>query len=165
MTTEGAEGSVDRRVEAELRSLSVAYAFAADAGDGGRFADLFVPEGELVVPNFPTDLRPVVTRAGHEALGQIPEALQRYHRTFHLLGESEYAVHGDEATGLVQCLAHHVLGGDDRSSGDGRAGTDVVWFIRYEDLYRATGSGWRIGRRVLHLQWVEERPVTVVGGS
>jgi hypothetical protein len=155
VTTKRTEGSFDRSVEAELRSLSVAYAFAADAGDGVRFAGLFVPEGELVVPNFPTDLRPVVTRAGHEALGQIPEALRRYHRTFHLLGEAEFSgpsddetgvVAGHEATGVVQCVAHHLLRSDDPSGGDGRVGTDVVWFIRYQDHYRATGSGWRFAR-------------------
>jgi hypothetical protein len=157
------DGAIDRAVEDELRRLSTAYAFAADAGDGARFAALFVEDGELVVPNFPTDLRPVVTRAGHEALARIPEALGRYDRTFHVVGGAELSVQGDEASGVVQCLAHHLIRGDDRSAGDGRAGTDVVWFIRYRDRYRDTGSGWRFVRRVLHLEWVEERPVSVLG--
>jgi hypothetical protein len=161
----GPDQSTGRGHEVELRALSTAYAFAADAGDGARLAALFVPDGELVVPNFPTDLRPVVTRAGHEALGRIPEALRRYDRTFHLVGGAEFSVDGDEASGVVQCIAHHVIRGDDPPAGGGRAGTDVVWFIRYRDQYRATGSGWRFVRRVLHLEWVEERPVSVVGGA
>jgi len=164
VTTMGAERSVGRSVEDELRSLSTAYAFAADAGDGARFAGLFVPDGELVVPDFPADLRPVVTRAGYEALCRIPEALQRYDRTLHLVGGAEFSVNGDGASGVVQCVAHHVRS-DDPPSDDGRAATDVVWFIRYHDRYRATGSGWRFARRVLHLEWVEERPVTVLGGA
>jgi hypothetical protein len=97
-------------------------------------------------------------------LGRIPEALQRYDRTFHLVGEAEFSVEGDGASGVVQCVAHHVLRTDQPSTGDDRVATDVVWFIRYRDRYRATGSGWRFARRVLHLEWVEERPVSVLGG-
>ena len=130
-----------------------------------RFAALFVPDGELVVPDVPADLRPVITRAGHEALRRIPEALGRYERTFHVVGGSEFSVQGDEASGVVQCIAHHVMGADDRSAPDGRAGIDVVWFIRYRDRYQDAGSGWRFVRRVLHLEWVEERPVSVLGAS
>jgi hypothetical protein len=37
-----------------------------------------------------------------------------------------------------------------------------VWYIRYLDDYRRTPGGWRIVRRELHLQWVEERPVTLI---
>ena len=39
----------------------------------------------------------------------------------------------------------------------------MVWFIRYRDQYRRTGLGWKFVRRELHLQWVEEHPVRVLG--
>jgi hypothetical protein len=39
----------------------------------------------------------------------------------------------------------------------------MVWFIRYRDDYRRTDTGWRFVRRELHLQWVEDRPVGMVG--
>jgi hypothetical protein len=39
----------------------------------------------------------------------------------------------------------------------------MVWFIRYRDQYRRSGAGWRFVRRELHLQWVEEHPVTALG--
>ncbi len=70
--------------------------------------------------------------------------------------------------GEVPCVAHHVTG----RSADGRAGratrgppagTDSVWFIRYRDDYRPDRAGWRFVRRELHLQWVEEHPVAVLG--
>jgi hypothetical protein len=73
-----------------------------------------------------------------------------------------YAIDGDRASGDVQCVAHHLtsLGAPVE---EGRAGTDSVWFIRYRDEYSRTTAGWRIERRELHLQWVEERPVAVLG--
>jgi hypothetical protein len=37
-----------------------------------------------------------------------------------------------------------------------------VWFIRYADEYQRTATGWRILRRVLQLQWIEERPVVLI---
>ncbi len=43
------------------------------------------------------------------------------------------------------------------------AGTDMVWFIRYRDQYRRTGTVWRFVRRELNLQWVEEHPVGMIG--
>jgi hypothetical protein len=164
----GAEPTVDRRLDEEaLRALSTAYAAAVDTCDGAMLASLFVPEGELVVPNYPDDLRPTIIRKGHEALRRLPDGLRRYHRTFHQVSNHVYAIEGDRATGEVQCVAHHVTGAggrdEDGRAGDGRAGTDSVWFIRYGDEYRRTGAGWRIERRQLHLQWVEERPVAVLG--
>ncbi|HEV3366806.1 MAG TPA: nuclear transport factor 2 family protein [Acidimicrobiales bacterium] len=166
----GADPTVDRRLDEEaLRALSTAYAAAVDACDGAMLTSLFVPEGELVVPNYPDDLRPTITRKGHEALRRLPDGLRRYHRTFHQVSNHNYAIEGDRATGKVLCVAHHVTGAggraEDGRADDGRAGTDTVWFIRYVDEYRRTGAGWRIERRQLHLLWVEERPVAVLGAA
>jgi hypothetical protein len=153
--------------EASLRSLSTAYAAAADARDGEWLASLFVEDGALVVPSLPSDLRPVVTRRGHDALVQVAEMLRRYDRTFHLVTNHRLAVEGDAASGEVQCVAHHVsFAGappDGDTAGAGPAGTDTVWFIRYRDRYRRSGAGWRFERRELHLQWVEEHPVALFG--
>jgi hypothetical protein len=169
MTTGGRPGShpVGWEDEASLRSLSTAYAAAADARDGEWLASLFAEDGALVVPNLPSDLRPVVTRRGHDALAQVAEMLRRYDRTFHLVTNHRFAVDGDSASGEVQCVAHHVSvtgappGGDSVSAGP--AGTDAVWFIRYRDRYRRSVAGWRFERRELHLQWVEEHPVARLG--
>ena len=127
---------------------------------------LFVTEGELVVPDYPDDLRPVIARTGREALRQVPDRLRIYARTFHQVTDQRYVVDGGTATGEVLCVAHHAsaAGGPDGGPGDDRGrGTDTVWFIRYHDTYRHTDSGWRFARRELHLQWVEEHAIAPPG--
>jgi len=156
-----------REDEEALRWLSTAYAGAADDRDGEGLASLFTDDGALVVPKFPSDLRPVVTRRGHDALVQVAEMLRRYDRTFHLVTNHRFRVDGDTASGEVQCVAHHVSAAGGPETLDpvhpGPAGTDTVWFIRYRDRYRRTGAGWRFERRELDLQWVEEHPVARLG--
>ncbi len=168
--------------ERELAALSISYALAVDGVDGERFAALFVDDGELAVPKVPADLRPVLVRTGTETLRSIPTGLRRHFtKTFHEVLNREFTVEGGTATGTVYCVAHHLTGarrdpsatypgkegaeagGTGGESGlEARGGTDTVWYIRYLDDYRRTSAGWRIVRRELHLQWVEERPVALL---
>ncbi len=149
-------------VEDALRSLSLDYTSAVDDRDGERFSQLFVADGELVVPNFPEQLGPVITRAGHQALRRVPEGLSAYDRTLHQLSNHRYALDGDQASGEVHCVAHHLSRVVDQPVAVGPAGsvaTDVVWYVRYRDDYRRTEAGWKFVRRELHLLWVEDHPV------
>ncbi len=141
-----------------LFDLSIRYAAAADSRDGDAFAELFEPEAELMVPAYPNELRPVVRRSGQAALRRIPEALRGYVVTFHQVSNPSFRIEGDDAQGTVQCVAHHLTG---QPGGEGA--TDLVWFIRYEDSYRRRDGSWRFRRRVLHLQWVEQHRVELVG--
>jgi hypothetical protein len=168
---DGAPGRPPGEDEEALRDLSLAYAAAADARDGEALAALFVDGGVLMVPKYPLDLRPMVARAAPDGIRQVAEMLRRYDRTFHLVSDARYVVEGERASGEVQCVAHHVTaaGGSEGAGGpegaglSGQAGTDMVWFIRYRDQYRRSGTAWRLERRELHLQWVEEHPVSVLG--
>ncbi len=146
MTAEAADGEL-----ASVWQLSVRYASAVDGRDGETFASLFEPDGELVVPAYPDDLRPVVTRRGHDQLRRVPGGLERYARTFHQVSNPLFEIDGEEASGTVTCVAHHL----DATSPP----TDTVWFIRYEDLYRRRDGRWRFRRRVLHLEFVETHEV------
>jgi len=166
------EASLSLSVEASLRDLSTAYADAVDRRDGERFARLFVPDGMLVVPRSPDELAPTVIRQGHDQLRSVPDGLRRYVRTFHRSSDHGFAVDPSvtgtdlagvvtAAVGTVSCVAHHLL-----ATGSERAGSsfvDRVWFLRYSDRYRLDGGSWRFAERVLHLQWVEEHPVSAVG--
>ena len=147
-----------------LRSLSSAYAAAVDARDGDALAALFVESGELLVPDVPVDLAPVVSRVGHEALRLVPEGLRRYSRTFHQVSDHRFTLVGGRATGEVQCVAHHLTAAPTGVSGNSTA-TDTVWYIRYHDDYVNTDAGWRFERRALHLQWVEEHPVALLAAE
>lgn len=152
------------RDELELRGLSTSYAAAVDFRDGDRFAALFVEGGELVVPDYPTDFRPVITRSGHEELCRIPGRLAHYRCTFHLVSNHEFDIDGDTANGNVKCVAHHLTAaGPDPAPGTSAEsstdGSDFIWYIRYSDDYRRVDGHWKFARRSLHLQWVEERPV------
>lgn len=147
--------------ESELRALSTAYASAVDGIDGELLSQLFVEDGELAVPAVPDQLDPVVVRTGQEALRRVPEGLRRYARTFHQVSNHRYSIDGDRATGEVLCVAHHQSGPAPSPGGDPATLTDTVWYIRYVDDYRRTQQGWRFGRRELHLQWIEERTVSL----
>ena len=158
--------SDERSAVEEMKALSTEYGAAADDRDGERFAGLFVVDGDLVVPDYPADLRPVITRSGHDSLRQVPDRLRIYARTFHQVSNHRYVLDGATATGTVLCVAHHASvadGPDGGTDGDGGGGTDTVWFIRYHDNYRLTDAGWRFARRELHLQWVEVRAIAPPG--
>jgi hypothetical protein len=157
--------------ERELAALAISYAGAVDGRDGDRLAGLFVEDGELVIPKVPVDLRPVLVRKGSEVLRQIPDGLRRFTKTFHEVLNREFTIEGGTATGIVYCIAHHVTAAEgegtegdktEATAGAGAKGTDAVWYIRYLDDYRRTAAGWRIVRRELHLEWVEERPVSLI---
>ena len=92
-------------------ALSTEYGAAADDRDGERFAGLFVADGELVVPNYPEDLRPVITRSGHDSLRRVPDGLRRLRPDIPPdVRPPVRAVDGDDRPpGTVLCVAHHVV--------------------------------------------------------
>lgn len=104
--------------ERELAALCVSYAMAVDRRDGDRFAALFVEDAELVVPDLPDDLRPVLVRTGTETLRSIPDGLRRFTKTFHEVLNREFTIEGGSATGTIYCVAHHLTAADkDRDRG------------------------------------------------
>ncbi|HEY5110394.1 MAG TPA: nuclear transport factor 2 family protein [Acidimicrobiales bacterium] len=146
-------------VEASLLGLALGYAAAVDALDGAAFADLFTDDGELWVPDLAAGGEPTIRRAGREQLERIPSGLARYRATHHAVRASDYEVTGGTATGEVTGVAHHLRVDVDGYDG----GTDVIWYLRYVDDYVDTAGAWRIVRRVLHLQGIEERAVSRLG--
>ena len=79
---------------------------------------------------------------------------EHYPRTMHFVGNHEVTLGGDRAEGLVYCLAHHMYESDDQER-------DTVMVIRYRDDYRRTAGGWRIAVRRLHIDWQEDRPLSI----
>jgi hypothetical protein len=140
----------DAAIRYELRSLAERYAQSVDRRDVETFVALFHDDAVVAIhdPSDTTEPREV---RGIERLAKIPEVIARYSKTFHLLGQSSYAIGDDEATGEVYCVAHHL-------TPDPHGGTNHVMYIRYEDSYRPDAYGvWRFALRRLRVDWTETR--------
>ena len=137
----------------ELRSLAEQYARGVDRRDDvDGFVGLFLADATITIhdPSESTEPREI---RGAERLARIPAAIQRYPKTFHMLGQSTYSIGERECTGEVYCIAHHL-------TPDQHGGTDYVMFIRYEDIYRRDPEGaWKFAHRRLRVDWTETRPV------
>jgi SnoaL-like domain len=144
--------STPESVRGRLFELSRVYARAVDGRDATRFVGVFDPDATLRISAVGDPATVVRTIRGHGELVRVPAALDRFERTFHLLGQAGYERDGDRATGEVYCVAHHLTVHDDRAE-------DMVMYIRYADEYRADRAGlWRIVDRLLQVDWTETRP-------
>lgn len=128
-----------------LRYLVEAYAFGCDARDPDVLANVFV-DGATLTVHWST--REPSTMTFPEGADHIARSLERYDRTMHVIGNHRAEVHGDDATGVTYCFAHHLTGTDDH-----------VMAIRYHDTYVRTDRGWRISERHLHEDWTEAHTV------
>jgi hypothetical protein len=135
----------------DLADLVHRYAAGVDERDTAGVAGLFVEDGVLASPWPPRHLDPVAEAVGQAAietaLGQLSGMAVTQHAVVGFVVDAD----GPEAAlGRVACIAHHVLPG----------GSDLVWHLTYRDRYRRTPVGWRFARRDLHVDVVEEHPVT-----
>jgi hypothetical protein len=135
----------------QLRSLAVGYAGAVDRRDGPALQRLFADDAVLTVTDRTATAEPR-RRTGDE-IGGIAQAISHYPATFHLLGQSDYDVDGDRATGVTYCEAHHHVGEL------GLEAVDHVMYILYRDRYRRERDGWVIADRVVEVQWTTDLPV------
>lgn len=146
--------------DAALRALSCRYASGLDRRDMDMYLGVFEPAGvfEMYVADDPD--HPTRRTAGHDQIADNLRQLdQRFARTMHFVGNTLYDVRGDEATGEVYSVAHHVSAGE--------AGpVDYVMHIRYDDDYvRGADGEWRIRRRRLVTQWTSTLPVDAPAGG
>lgn len=138
---------------AALADLVHRYAAYVDDRDFGRAAALFTATAELILPDPPERLEPVHTHHGpagvHAALG----ALRALARTRHeIVGEVYTGAGADSAAGRIAGTAHHW-------SARGHGFADVVWHLRYDDIYLRGPEGWRIARRALTVDAITTGPV------
>ena len=135
----------------ELRSLAEQYARGVDRHDDvDGFVALFLPDATITIHDPSESTEPRELR-GTERLARIPEVIQRYAKTFHMLGQSTYSIGERECTGEVYCIAHHL-------TPDVHGGTNYVMYIRYEDRYRPDADGvWKFVQRRLRVDWTETR--------
>jgi ketosteroid isomerase-like protein len=141
-----------------LRDLVETYALAIDRREFPAAAELFNDDAILVLPDVPASLEPCVEHRGRPAIQQSLLAVESCIATFHAIGAQCFDVRGAEASGVVSCLAHHVIG----SAADPK---DLVWAARYDDSYTKHPDGWRFSRRRVSVDWIEVRPVRYLRGG
>jgi hypothetical protein len=137
----------------ELRALVERYALAADTRNPEVFGSCFTKDGLNRTPKVPESLGPTLERSGREEIGQSILGLKRYYATMHaVVGQVIDDTDPDHPTGVVACLANHV------TLHNGEL-TNHAWSLHYHDSYVREDGAWRIAKRELYCDWVEQRPV------
>ena len=134
----------------ELADLAYAYATALDERDVDGFAALFTEDAHLGVYE-PDAEQPLLGYDGPQ-IAQAVGLLDVYGETMHVVSNHRVQVDGEEASGVVYCLAHHITVRDG-------APHNLVMTIRYYDRYRRTAAGWRFSHRKIVRFWNELRPL------
>ena len=139
-----------------IAALVQAYARAADRREFDVLVGLFTPDGTLAIhEGDPDTTEPVRVRRGRAEIAQAMELLRSYAATHHMLGQ--HSVRFDDgnperASGETYCLASH-------TRRDGDHPTMRMMAIRYFDDYVREGGAWRIERRRLAIDWIDEHPM------
>lgn len=139
----------------DLAELVARYAAHVDNREFEEVSALFTEDAELVVPAPPDHLGPTNRHVGRAAIHSVLKGVSAFPLTRHtLVGELFQRGEGpDDATGRVTGVAHHL---GERTPGEA---TDLVWHIRYKDLYRRSAGLWNIAERSVTIDWIEVRPV------
>jgi ketosteroid isomerase-like protein len=132
---------------AALRRVVDEYALAVDGRDAEAFADLFTEDATLAIYEHGAD-EPALTYDGRERLLGVTDLLRTFSTTMHVMANHVCDVDGDQATGRVYALCHHLTEADDGAQ-------DTLMLLQYRDRYRRVDGAWRIARRDVLRQWTE----------
>lgn len=136
----------------DLSALVHRYAAAVDDRDVDGVLELLTADAELVLPNPPDVLTPVLAHRGAEAIRAALAAVAGVGRTHHGIDSEVYrgGSEPDVAHGRIGGTAHHWSRRQDGVS-------DLVWYLRYDDDYRRSDTGWQLTRRALTIDAIETR--------
>jgi len=125
-----------------IRRLCERYAQAVDAGDSTEFVKVFTPDGHLVAHQGPDTTH----FNGHNELAQIPVQVKEHApASMHFIGNHIAEIHGESATAVTYCMAHHLQ--RDRSN--------LLMLVRYLDRYERSSGEWLIADRQVVVEWTE----------
>jgi len=138
-----------------IRELVEAYAHCADRRDAQGQMALFTADTHFVVYMDAKDPKPSQKLHSREALAPVFADLNRYEATTHFLGQSTiFTLNGDRATGQAYCLAHHV-------TANGGRRRLMIASLRYLDTFAKIDGAWLFAERLLYVDWLEERPLSL----
>jgi hypothetical protein len=133
-----------------IRELIDSFAYYADRTKAHRQAALFVENGTMeIYRSEPDTSKPIFVLKGRKELENAFKGLEKYNITFHLNGQNSIKF-GDDTTGTVQCLAHHIL------IEDGKRFL-LTEAIRYYDTYTRQNNRWLFVKRKLIIDWEDKR--------
>ena len=143
----------DAEIGLRCQRLQNDYALALDGRDRDALRAVFHPDASFALYR-PDEVEPYGVIEGHDQLAGIVDGLRdRYAKTMHVMTNHVSTVHGNDATGSVYCVAHHLIV-------DGGALREFVAHLHYVDTFRCGADGaWRISRREVRFQWSAEHPV------
>lgn len=133
-----------------IRELIDSFAYYADRTKAQLQAALFVETGTLeIYRSEPDTSKPIMVLKGRKELEKAFKGLEKYNMTFHLNGQNSIKF-GDDTTGTVHCLAHHILF---------EAGKRILLTegIRYYDTYTRQNNKWLFVKRKLIIDWEDKR--------
>jgi ketosteroid isomerase-like protein len=138
-----------------IRELVEAYAHCADRRDAHGQMALFTADTHFVVYMDAKDPKPSQKLHSREALAPVFADLNRYEATTHFLGQSTiFTLNGDRATGQAYCLAHHI-------TANGGRRRLMIASLRYLDTFAKIDGAWLFAERLLYVDWLEERPLSL----
>ena len=134
-----------------IRELVEMYAHCADRRDAQGQMALFTGDAHFVVYMNAKDPTPSQELHSRAELAPVFADLNKYDATMHFVGQSTiFTLTDDRATGEAYCIAHHLtVGGEKRSL--------MVAYLRYDDTFVKADSSWLFAKRLLYVDWIEER--------
>ena len=150
MTRRQADETEDQRA---LYDLVLRYARAIDRRDYAAFGEIFAEDGSLA--GYRGDPATTDSLFHYQGLAVIQERLpgiERYERTFHLVGNALFDVAGDEARGATYCTAHHIYRRAD-------APWNRTMAIRYQDRFVRRDGHWLLLERALWIDFESDAPL------
>jgi SnoaL-like protein len=159
MCLNGQNVNLNKRSEATdriaIKELIDNYGYYADRREADKQAGLFSEKGLL--ENYVTEpsdtSKPVSFFRGRKALEDAFQTLKQFQQTFHFNGQATIKIYGDSATGIVYCLAHHIL----MENGKRML---LVMGIHYYDTYTFQNNEWLFADRKLIIDWRDKRAST-----
>ena len=129
------------------------YAQAVDRRDYETLVSLMEPDGVIEVHDDDPDRSdPLRSMRGRAEIDRRMRSIERYVKTWHLIGNHLVEVSGDAATAETYCAAHQVYGDDG-------ATRDRVMYIRYLDELARDGLVWMFRRRRLWVDFETDQPL------
>ncbi len=130
-----------------LEDLVIRYANAIDRGDFDGLDDVFLADAYI-------DYRAMGGIDGPypKVKAWLPQALGAFPGYMHLVGNFDFRIDGDTASGRVACFNPMVVPNPE-------GGSDTMFLgLWYIDEYRRTADGWRISRRSEEKSYMHNMP-------